>query len=262
MITDPEATRVIYFVHGPDRLLAHQAVLAIAADFDPSGSNTTWLDGRETSFAGVVSAVGTASFFDTPRVVIVTDLLVRASRDAETGESTSGIEERSGRGRAARVVSAVPKSHHLIIFEPALTSVPAIFKTAAPGDRRRATAWSRLLAWIESAALGAESRIDRRTAQRLAETLYPQTWQRKPSNTRYDRPPDLALLETEIEKLALAAHPGSITIDHISLLTACLTSECFDFSMPRSWATCAPGWMNLSGLSRAAKNPRCSWLSF
>ena len=75
------------------------------------------------------------------------------------------------------------------------------------------------LAWIESAALGAESRIDRRTAQRLAETLYPQTWQRKPSNTRYDRPPDLALLETEIEKLALAAHPGSITIDHISLLT-------------------------------------------
>ena len=82
-----------------------------------------------------MSAVGTASFFDTPRVVIVTDLLVRASRDAETGESTSGIEERSGRGRAEleSLVSAVPKSHHLIIFEPALTSVPAIFKTAAPG---------------------------------------------------------------------------------------------------------------------------------
>jgi DNA polymerase III delta subunit len=215
---------VIYFVHGPDRLLGRQAVLAIAADFDPSGSNTTWLDGRETSFAGVAAAVGAASFFDTPRVVIVTDLLVRAGRDAETGESTGGIEERSGRGRAEleSLVSAVPESHHLIIFEPALTSIPAILKTAAPwvkiiaGEPPRGPA---LLAWIESVALGAETRIDRRTAQRLAETLYPQTWQRKPSNPRYDRPPDLALLKAEIEKLALAAHPEPITVDHIALLT-------------------------------------------
>jgi DNA polymerase III delta subunit len=215
---------VIYFIHGPDRLLARQAVLAIAADFDPSGSNTTWLDGRETSFAGVASAVGAASFFDSPRVVIVTDLLVRTSRDAETDPSTGGIEDRSGRGRAEleSLVCAVPESHHLIIFEPALTSVPAMFKTAAPGVKLIAGEPPRgpaLLTWIESAALQAECRIDRRTAQRLAETLFPQTWQRKPSNPRYDRPPDLALLKAEIEKLALAAHPGPITVDHVALLT-------------------------------------------
>ena len=140
---------MIYFIHGPDRLLGRQAVLAIAADFDPSGSNTTWLDGRETSFAGVASAVGAASFFGSPRVVIVTDLLVRASKDAESGEPTSGLEERSGRGRAEleSLVSAVPDSHHLIIFEPTLTSVPAIFKSTTPaceGHRRGATAWSRI----------------------------------------------------------------------------------------------------------------------
>jgi DNA polymerase III delta subunit len=215
---------VIYFIHGPDRLLGRQVVLAVTAEFDPSGSNTTWLDGRETSFAGVASAVGAASFFDSPRVVVVTDLLVRASRDAEMGESTSGLEDRRGRGRTEleSLVLAVPESHHLIIFEPTLTSVPAIFKTTTrlikviAGEPPRGPA---LIAWIESAALGAESRIDRRTAQRLAETLYPQTWQRKPSNPRYDRPPDLARLKAEIEKLALAAHPGPITVDYVALLT-------------------------------------------
>ncbi len=215
---------MIYFIHGPDRLLAREAVLAIAAELDPSGSNTTWLDGRETSFAGVASAVGAASFFDSPRVVIVTDLLVRASRDSEPDESTSSVEERTGRGRGEleSLVSAVPESHHLIMFEPSLTSIPAMLKTTAlgvkviAGEPPRGTA---LLAWIEAAAHEAESRIDRRSAQRLAETLYPQTWHRKASNPRYDRPPDLALLKAEIEKLALAAHPGPITVDDIALLT-------------------------------------------
>jgi len=215
---------VIYFIHGPDRLLAREAVLKTAAEFDPSGSNTTWLDGRETSFGGVASAVGVASFFDSPRVVVVIDLLVRANRESESGESTAGVADRSGRGRAEieSLVSAVPESNHLILFEPALTSVPALLKTAAPGLKVIAAEpprGSALIAWIEVAAHGAESRIDRRTGQRLAETLYPQTWQRKPSNPRYDRPPDLALLTGEIEKLALAAHPGPITVEHVALLT-------------------------------------------
>jgi len=215
---------VIYLVHGPDRLLAREAVLATAAEIDPSGSNTSWLDGRETSFAGVASAVGVASFFDSPRVVVVTDLLIRASRESESGESISGVEERTGRGRAEldTLVSAVPESHHLILFEPSLTSVPPMLKTAVPGLKIIAGEPPRgptLIAWIEATALGAGSRIDRHSAQRLAETLYPQTWHRKPGNPRYDRPPDLALLKAEIEKLALAAHPGPITVDHIALLT-------------------------------------------
>ncbi len=33
--------RVIYFIHGPDRLLAREAALAIAAELDPDGSNTS-----------------------------------------------------------------------------------------------------------------------------------------------------------------------------------------------------------------------------
>jgi len=215
---------VIYFVHGPDRLLAREAALAIAAELDPGDSNASWLDGRECTFSDVASAIGAASFFGSPRIVIVSDLLVRSSKDAATAESAGEDQERPTRGRTEieSLVSAVPESHHLIVFEPSLNSVPAVFKNAAPraqviaGEPPRG---SELIAWIEAAAIRAESRIDRRAAQRLAETLYPQSWDRKPSNARYDRPPDLAHLKAEIDKLALAAHPGPITLDCIAAHT-------------------------------------------
>ena len=128
---------MIYFVHGPDRLLAREAARAIAVDLDPEGSNTSWLDGRETSFASVATAIGAASFFGSPRIVIVADLLARASRDADTSESIGGDDERPGRGRAEldSLILAVPESHHLIMFEPSLSSVPAVFRNAAPGAK-------------------------------------------------------------------------------------------------------------------------------
>jgi DNA polymerase III delta subunit len=214
---------VIYFIHGPDRLLAREAATAIVDNLDPDGLDTTWLDGREVSFADVAAAVGTASFFSSPRVVVVTDLLARVGRDSDGAQST-GEEERAGRGRAEieSLVSAVPESHHLILLEPSSSSVPAALKNAAPaakviaGEPPRGSA---LVAWIEAAAIRAECRIDGRAAQRLAETLYPQSWDRKPSNPRYDRPPDLALLTAEIGKLALAAYPGPITVDIVATMT-------------------------------------------
>jgi DNA polymerase III delta subunit len=215
---------VIYFIHGPDRLLAREAALTTAGNLDADGSNTSWLDGREVSFADVAAAVGTASFFSSPRIVVVTDLLARAGRDTDSAQPTDGAEERPGRGRAEieLLVSAVPESHHLIFLEPSLSSVPAALKNAVPaakviaGEPPRGSA---LIAWIEAAAMQAESRIDGRAAHRLAETLYPQSWDRKPSNPRYDRPPDLTLLTAEIGKLALAAYPGPITVDLVATMT-------------------------------------------
>ena len=68
---------MIYFIHGPDRLLAREAVQAITDRLDPSGSNTSWLDGRQIELADVAAAIGAASFFAAPRVVVVTDLLFR-----------------------------------------------------------------------------------------------------------------------------------------------------------------------------------------
>ena len=60
----------------------------------------------------------------------------------------------------------------------------------------------------------------RQAAQRLAELHFPQTWKSKPSNPRYDRPPDMALLSQEIEKLAIAAHPDAIGVSHVDSLVS------------------------------------------
>ncbi len=216
---------MIFFVHGPDRLLAREAALRIASEVDPEGTSTSWLDGRETTFDRIVSVIGTSTFFGAPRTVVVTDMLARASKESDgvdPGDSVEGTRPRGVPGLET-LISAVPEQNALVLLEPSLTSVPASFKSMAPGATIIAGEPPRgpaLLAWIEHAALRSESRIDRRTAQLLARSLYPQTWDRKPNNLRYDRPPDLEFLGQEIEKLALAAHPGPITSEHIGALTS------------------------------------------
>ena len=214
---------MIYFVHGPDRLLARESVLRIASGLDPDGTSTSWLDGRDITIDRICSLIGATTFFGAPRIVIVVDLMVRAGRESEgvePGDTVEGTRPRGFPGLDA-MIGAVPDQNVLILFEPSLTSVPASFRSVAPGatiiagDPPRG---EKLLEWLEQAASRSESRIDRRTAQRLAESLYPQTWDRKPNNPRYDRPPDMALLTHEIEKLAVAAYPGPITHEHIAAL--------------------------------------------
>ena len=78
---------MIYFVHGPDRYLARESALAIAHELDPDGSNTTWLDGRETTPERLIADIGAVTFFDAPRVVIVSDLLGRSGRDPAPDDS-------------------------------------------------------------------------------------------------------------------------------------------------------------------------------
>jgi DNA polymerase III delta subunit len=211
---------VIYFVHGPDRLLARQGAQKIASEIDPDGSNTSWLDGRETPLQQVIAAIGSASFFGAARVVIVTDLLPRGGRegssasadpdDAAPSRDTSGLKP---------LLEAVPEQNCLILVEPSSSSLPAALRPIVPKTNVISGAPPRgaaLIAWIENATLQAGSSIDRRTSQMLAETLFPQTWDRAPNNPRYDRPPDMALLAQEIEKLAVAAHPDSIGPEHVA----------------------------------------------
>lgn len=213
---------MITFIHGPDRLLALERARELARKCDPGGENTSWFDGKETSLDRLVAAIGTISFFGGARVVVVSDFLAKAGREksAEAGDES---EDRPARTNPAleTLAAAVPEAHCLILLEPSLTGPPAALKAAAPhaaivaGEPPRGTA---LLSWISEAATRAGAGIDRRTAQLLAETLYPQTWDRKPANPRYDRPPDLALLSQEIEKLALSVLPGQITAREIAAL--------------------------------------------
>jgi len=216
---------VIYFIHGPDRLLAREAARAVAQAADSDSSNTSWLDGRETSLDGIVAAIGTVSFFGGSRVVVVTGLLDRTDRDTEVGAAEESEGPRGGRNNAtlATLAGAVPAEHILILLEPGMSSAPAALKTAIANAKVIAGEPPRgafLIAWIMESASSAGSGISRQAAQLLAETLYPQTWDRAPSNPRYDRPPDMAMLTQEIQKLSLAAYPEEIGREHISALTS------------------------------------------
>lgn len=212
---------VIYFIHGPDRLLARQAALDIANDVDPDGHNTSWLDGRETSLAKLSAATGAVSFFGTPRVVVVSDFLPRSNIDADS--ETEGSDGASPAVAGLReALASVPDSNCLILLEPALSAPPAALKSIGlaieviSGAPPRGRA---LVEWIQDRALKLGSKISPRSAQYLAAALYPQTWDRKPNNPRYDDPPDMMQLASEVEKLATAAYPGAIEEEHIRTLT-------------------------------------------
>ncbi|MFT4039224.1 MAG: hypothetical protein QM692_13640 [Thermomicrobiales bacterium] len=198
---------MIHFVYGPDATLARQHARQIAQQADPGGENTSWLDGKETSLNGVLNAIGTVSFFGGGRVVVVSDVLPKASGEGASGAGKAGE-------MLAALVAGVPEGSTLVLLEPSLSGPPAALKPHADRITVKSGAPPRgrdLITWIQERAKDAEGKIDQRTAGFLASTLFPQTWERAPNNPRYDRPPDLGLLGTAIETLAMAAHPNAIT---------------------------------------------------
>lgn len=213
---------MIALVHGPDAAIARAEVVRLATRHDPDGVDTAHLDGREVPLPAIIAAAGSAGFFAAGRVVVVHDLMARASRAKAGATDTDAAEPPAGALDLKPLFAAVPAQNLLVLVDAALMSVPAAVKRAAPVDalvfaadppRGRA-----LLAWLVSMAREIGSDIDPKTAQHLAETIYPQTWSSKPSNPRYDRPPDTALLRNEIEKVALAAYPAPISMTEVRSL--------------------------------------------
>jgi DNA polymerase III delta subunit len=205
---------MIYFVHGPDRFLAREAATGLVMKVDPSRTNTSWLDGRETSLDRLVAEIGTVSFFGDPRVVVVTDFVARSERssNATTG-NTRKKPQPAKKSDLEILLQSAPHEHILVLLEPTLAGLPAALKpfadgiTVVSGDAPRGDA---LISWIMVTAQELDSAIEKRGAVRLAQSLFPQSWQRKSTNPRFDVPPDMSLLRQELEKLALAAHPGQI----------------------------------------------------
>lgn len=200
---------MIYFVHGPDRYLAREAATRLVLKTDPSQANTSWLDGRETSLDRLVAEIGTVSFFGDPRVVVVSDLVARSERPGSARKKS----QPSTRSDLEILLQSAPPEHVLVLLEPSLAGLPATLKPFAgdinvvPGEAPRGDA---LLAWIIETTMELETTIDKRAAVRLAQSLFPQSWQRKATNPRFDVPPDMSLLRQELQKLALAAHPTPI----------------------------------------------------
>jgi hypothetical protein len=105
------------------------------------------------------------------------------------------------------------------LVEQSLSTLPASFSKVAPKDIKVVVSEPprgyALVEWMQSQATSVSSGIDREAAQALAECLFPQTWSAKPTNPRFDRPPDLDQLTSEISKLALYAYPDQIGASHV-----------------------------------------------
>lgn len=205
---------MIYFVHGPDRFLAREAAVALVKRADPGQTNTSWLDGREVSLDRLVAEIGTVSFFGDPRVVVVSDYVARNERSSSPASGPRKKTQSTKTSDLEILLRSAPEAHMLVLLEPTLAGLPATLKPFSgdiqviSGDAPRGDA---LIAWIRETANDLDSSIDKRAAIRLAQSLFPQSWQRKPTNPRFDVPPDMSMFRQELEKLALAAHPGSIT---------------------------------------------------
>lgn len=255
---------MIALVHGPDAALAQAEVARLCLSHDSTGDNTTHLDGRETTPQRVAAAVGSVAFFGGSRVVVVTDLMQRAARptgkDAVDNARPGDGEGASGAIDLAPLFGAVPSQNLLVLIDPTLATVPASVKRAAPadvsvfgGEPPRGQA---LLAFLSKTASAVGGSLDPKAARLVAETLYPQTWATKPSNPRYDRPPDTSLLRNEVEKLALAAHPGPVTPEHVRSLTAGAPDDrVFRFVEAAEGGKLKPALMELDQLLAAGEEP-------
>lgn len=216
---------MIVLIYGTDAALARAEVATLLRRHDPTGENTSRLDGRSVAVRDVVNAVASVGFFASKRVVVVDDLIARAAkpgRFAAAGDADDDDAMPPPTLDLAPLFAAVPDDNVLILADTGLMSLPAAIKKILP-DAAEIIAVEPprghdLIAWLIQSAQEAGAGLDRQTARYLAERLYPQTWSTKPSNPRYDRPPDLELLHNEVAKLATAAHPGPITRRHVQTL--------------------------------------------
>jgi DNA polymerase III delta subunit len=228
---------VIVIVHGPDASICRVETKRAASDIDPEGSNTSRLDGKSLRITDAISMVATPSFFGSGRVVIIDDFLARSSGANESSDVASDSPTTKGPnfgGEIASLFAAVHPDNLLILVDSSLSSVPAVVAKLLPKEARLVSGepprGHTLIEWIRAQASDYGSEIDRDAAQLLAETLYPRTWSAKPSNPRFDRPPDLDYLSNELSKLGLYAHPDTIHLNHVrELVVSALADRLFPF---------------------------------
>lgn len=198
---------MISIILGPDYAMARARMEEIRKQRDPSGDSTSTLDGKSVSIRQVIMDVSSIGFFSAGRIVVVEDLIARLGKQgAKDGGNTPDWPA---------LFAAVPEASTLILLDPSLQSLPAAVKKALPEhatlDLADPPRGPGLIKWIQMTTRKRGSDIDQETARFLAESLYPQTWMQKSRNPAFDRPPDMEMLSNEIAKLALAAHPGSIS---------------------------------------------------
>lgn len=207
---------MVHVIVGPDRALAKQTLDAVLAESDPAGFDTDRIDAASSSFDAIFAAVTAIPFFGARRVIVLSGMLAQAT----------GKAGRGGKGKSesdlGRLLGAVPETTTLILFDPDLGEPNATVRKQFPRgvelSTNEAPRGAALVEFATRIAADNGSKLDQRTARKLLDQLYPGYWPQAPQNRAYDKPPSIEQLQSEIAKLALAAHPGSITTDLIDEL--------------------------------------------
>ncbi len=200
---------VLHVILGPDRALARRKLDHILASADPSGLDSDRIEAASNSFDALFAAVTAAPFFGSRRVIILSGMITQAS----------GNSVRGGKGKQesdlSRLVSAIPATTTLVLFDPDLGELGATVRKQLPADVdlsiNEAPRGRALVDACVRMAADAGAKLDSRTAQTLLDRLFPGYWPQAPQNRAYDKPPSMEQLESEIGKLTLAAFPGAIT---------------------------------------------------
>jgi DNA polymerase-3 subunit delta len=213
---------VLHLVHGDDAKAAREIVARLRAAHDatdPSGLNTTILEGDAATVSAVISACDALPFFGGGRFVLVRGLLGRYLQPAEGQRGRRKAADFDALLPLATFLPTMPATTTLVFWEAGtlnLSILPApvreailsgtVHTASLPAANER-DAWLR---WIRDRAIAEGVKIERPAAEALLAAL----------GASASGPTGALRLESEIAKLAVYAldDGGTITAAHVATL--------------------------------------------
>lgn len=214
----------LHFVHGDDAKAARAIVArlrAAHAESDPSGLNTTLLEGDAATVGAVIAASDALPFFGSGRFVLARGLLGRYLQPVEGQRGRRKATDFDALLPLATFLPAMPATTTLVFWESGtlnLSTLPApvreallsgtVHTASLPAANER-DAWLR---WVRDRAVMEGARIERPAAEALLNAL----------GASGAGPTGALRLESEVAKLttyALALDDGgTITATHVAAL--------------------------------------------
>ncbi|HEX5167269.1 MAG TPA: DNA polymerase III subunit delta [Thermomicrobiales bacterium] len=204
-----------YLLYGQNGLLLDERIAALRAELDPQNLSTTTIDVQTSSAGEIASACQAMPFFGGRRVVILRNP-IQIPKRGDTTELEEDPEEAGGRVKWAdlhTVLKATPDTTDIIMrHDGSLAQGHYLVKATKALDWKLESFAARfgqeLLGWIQQRVEREGMRIEPNAVTRLAERLYPTSWQ---GGRWVNETPDMRLIASEVDKLCCAAIGGVIT---------------------------------------------------
>lgn len=197
---------MLHIVICGDDLLAQETLETIVGPLRPAEDTLVRFDGREVSPEALLQAALTGSFLGGRTVVVVRDLLKRFEGVAAGGSrARSKAAQLEGWLAAVAQLAQAPPSAVVVFLEQGLLRANALLAALRPLAEVHDVAAPKeqdLVPWIVRRARERGAEIDAEAAAELARLVGP----------------NLALLATEVEKLALYTRGRAVTVADVQAL--------------------------------------------